>query len=279
MRRLIQVFSTVLVMCLPIPVATASPTCAGLTPTIMGTDDHETINGTSGDDVIYAGGGADEINGFFGDDVICAGSGFDQVFGDAGSDVLIGGPDGDQLNGDGRLNEDNNFMVFPKDSGDDRVFGGPGDDQVRGHTGDDRISGGLGDDSLNGSRGSDRISGGEGVDRLTYFEEAGPVEVRLDLGWTTVSGEDPARDTLEGIEDVVGSHYRSVLIGDQGPNELKGGRRGDFINGGDGNDSLLGENGHDELEGGRGLDFAYGDDGNDRCAAEIRRGCENLLPD
>ena len=277
-------------------VASAEELCRGREPTVVGTDDHDEIYGTSGDDVIAAGAGSDEIYGLSGDDVICGGPGSDQVFGDSGSDLLIGGAGGDQLNADGRLGEDNNAMVFPEYSGDDKLYGGAGDDQVRGQPGDDLISGGPGDDSLNASIGSDRVIGGDGTDRVTYFEERGPVEVRLDRGVARAWGKFPASDTLIQIEDIFGAHYPSVLVGDEGPNDIQGGGRDDRIAGGEGNDSLdggmgadliVGDDGDDQLSGDYGVDELIGHDGVDRadggsdgdaCDAELELWCEEDPP-
>lgn len=273
-------------------VASAEELCRGREPTVVGTNNYDEIYGTSGDDVIAAGAGGDQIYGLSGDDVICGGPGPDVIFGDSGSDVLIGGADGDQLNADGRLGESNNAMVFPEDSGDDEVYGGAGDDQVRGQPGDDLISGGPGDDSLNASIGSDRVIGGDGTDRVTYFEERGPVEVRLDRGVARAWGKFPASDTLIQIEDIFGAHHPSVLVGDEGPNDIRGGGRNDRIAGGGGNDSLdggmggdliVGDDGDDQLSGGYGADELIGHDGVDRadggpdddaCDAELKLWCE-----
>ncbi len=70
----------------------AYKTCAGRTPTILGTGGDDLISGTPGIDVIFGGGGDDVIDGGGGNDVICGGP---------GSDVLIGGPGHDILGGGG----------------------------------------------------------------------------------------------------------------------------------------------------------------------------------
>lgn len=48
-----------------------------------------TLNGTNGNDTIYAYGGDDVIHGFGGDDLIYAGTGMDEVYGGAGNDTII----------------------------------------------------------------------------------------------------------------------------------------------------------------------------------------------
>jgi hypothetical protein len=92
----------------PTPTSPSGPSCNGLTATIVGTERHNRIFGTRGDDVIVALGGHDIIFGRDGDDVICAGTGKDLVlggdgddtiFGEEGKDVLLGGDGNDELDG------------------------------------------------------------------------------------------------------------------------------------------------------------------------------------
>src|ERR1700749_4290171 len=57
------------------------------------------------------------------------------------------------------------------------------------------------------------------------------------------------QDKLFEFEDLEGSAFRDTLIGDGGPNEIKGGP---------GNDTLIGGGGHDTLDGGQGTDGCRG---------------------
>lgn len=70
-------------------------------------------------------------------------------------------------------------------------------------------------------------------------------------------------DSLENIENVVGSNDADVIIGDdaanelsglEGDDELSGGRGGDTLLGGEGNDLLRGGGGNDVVDGGEGID-------------------------
>jgi len=85
--------------------------CAGLEPTIMGTDGDDVLTGTLGNDVIYAGDGDDVVVGGGGNDVICGGLGNDTIWGNSGDDLIRG------------------------DEGDDKLRGGPGADEVHGGAG------------------------------------------------------------------------------------------------------------------------------------------------
>jgi Ca2+-binding RTX toxin-like protein len=68
-------------------------------PTIQGTAGNDTLNGTSGPDVIAGVNGNDTINGLGGDDTLCGGKGLDTVNGGAGHDLVLGGEGNDKLDG------------------------------------------------------------------------------------------------------------------------------------------------------------------------------------
>jgi uncharacterized protein len=94
--------------------------CAGLTPTIRGTDGPNVLTGTTKPDVIMGLGGADVIRGGNDDDVICGGAGDDNLRGENGVDTLLGGFGDDVLSGG---------------TGDDSLIGGPGTDLLNGGPG------------------------------------------------------------------------------------------------------------------------------------------------
>ncbi|HJU96433.1 MAG TPA: endonuclease/exonuclease/phosphatase family protein, partial [Jiangellaceae bacterium] len=98
--------------------------CAGLTPTIRGTNGPDTLTGTIRPDVIMGLGGNDVIRGGNDDDVICGGAGDDVLRGENGVDTLLGG------------------------FGDDVLFGGNGDDTLIGGPGSDVLNSGGGVDQL-----------------------------------------------------------------------------------------------------------------------------------
>jgi len=94
--------------------------CAGLTPTIRGTNGTDVLKGTAKRDVIMGLGGDDVIRGANAEDVICGGAGDDTLHGENSTDVLLGG------------------------FGDDVLFGGNGDDVLIGGPGEDVLVGGDG---------------------------------------------------------------------------------------------------------------------------------------
>ncbi|RVU39409.1 hypothetical protein EOI86_09280 [Hwanghaeella grinnelliae] len=138
----------------------------------------ETIFGTNGADLIFAGGGNDVVRSFNGDDVLFggdgedylnAGNGEDYVDGGTGNDIIDGGSGNDRLlGGDGAdlVSGGQGDDYISGGDGNDFVAGFQGDDIVEGNDGDDNISGGSGQDSLYGGDGNDRLAGGSGDDYL-----------------------------------------------------------------------------------------------------------------
>jgi hypothetical protein len=131
----------------PCPYQVGTPTCLGLTPTIVGTPGSDVINGTAGNDVIHGLYGNDTIDGKGGNDVICGGDSADSIRGGKGNDLIDGG------------------------SGADTVYGDAGKDIIAGGSENDSLYGGGADDDLNGGDGSDSIRGDAGVDRCSSGEQ------------------------------------------------------------------------------------------------------------
>ena len=137
-------------------------------------------------------------------------------------------------------------------------------DIFRGNSNTQYLYGYGGDDLLIGGGGADYMDGGDGMDTASYEGSALGVTVNLATG--TGSGGDAEGDTLTGIENLTGSGFVDMLVGDAGANTLLGlagndtlaGDAGvDHLDGGDGNDSLFGGAGADELIGGAGNDKLY----------------------
>jgi Ca2+-binding RTX toxin-like protein len=218
--------------------------CHGHDATIIGDLDGDgIITGTPGDDVIVGSFIDDTILGLGGNDVICGLQGRDTIEGGGGNDEIYGSKGRDTLRGG---------------DGDDLLSGGQGRDTLVAGTGNDTLEGDRGKDRLRSGLGANSIDGGGGRDQVDY--RAAPEGVTVDLG--TGSG---GADNLVDVENVLGSPYADVIMGDASANHLKGA-------GGD--DELDGAAGDDRLIGGGGTDDGDGGDGSDVCDVESALDCE-----
>jgi Ca2+-binding RTX toxin-like protein len=169
----------------------------------------------------------------------------ERVRGSRSDDELTGGPFLDTIwGGDG--NDEINGL-----GGADRLFGDGGADTINGNAGDDLLDRGHDDDLLNVGPGDDHLSGESGVDTAAYSTSAAGVSVRLATNVATGDGLDDV-----DVENIVGSPFDDVLVGDAGPNTLKGLAGEDIVLGGGGDDRLDGAAGDDLLAGGPGVDAA-----------------------
>jgi Ca2+-binding RTX toxin-like protein len=158
-----------------------------------------------------------------------AGDGNDIVLAGAGDDLVRGGEGDDQLDGG---------------EGDDALQGGNGNDRLIGGLGDDFLLGGAGNDTLIGGAGNDLLDGGDGIDTADYTSDTDGVTV--DLGTGQGRGDGIGRDTLTGVENVIGGSGDDVLTGNELANLLDGGAgkdrivagAGDTVRGGDGDDVI-----------------------------------------
>lgn len=187
--------------------------------------------------VIWGGSGNDTINvgGGFSVTTLTKGDG------GPGDDTLNGGPASD--------------LLFPGETGSDRLFGAGGDDAVVGRPGGgDLLSGGPGTDQLVSDSPCEGhvYDGGAGLSDIAGFGHVSTGGVRAKLGGTAIlrgaGGCSPTR-ILRGNEILEGTPGNDILIGDNRPN---------LIIGREGNDVLFGKGGKDELR---------GDAGRDRCIA------------
>jgi uncharacterized repeat protein (TIGR01451 family) len=216
---------------------TPAALCDGLAVTLFAPPGGAPFDGTPGDDVIQGTDGADRISGRGGNDTIC---------GLGGDDVLLGGP------------------------GDDVLLGGDGNDKLRGAAGDDDLRGGDGKDRLLPEMGTDLVDGGPGWDILDYRAADGPVSVDLGAGsavYTPVGGS-PQSASVSAVENVDGSAFADILVGDAKRNVLRGKQGDDTIDGGGGGDKVDGGIGADLVRGGDGDDVVRGRGGDDTLSGE-----------
>ncbi|MFB9914048.1 beta strand repeat-containing protein, partial [Rhizobium paknamense] len=131
-------------------------------------------------------------------------------------------------------------------------YGNSSNNIIISQAGDDKLYGYAGNDTIRGGDGADVISGGDGSDMSSYIDSDKGVSIDLTAG--TASGGYATGDVLTGIENLEGSYYDDVLIGDANANLLIGGDGVDELRGGDGDDTLRGGAKGDIIDGGAGND-------------------------
>ena len=216
--------------------------------TLAGGEGTNTLLGGNGDDTFIGGLGADFNNGGggFGDVIDYSGSfegvqarlGGSQVFdggfatGDSfqGIEDLIGSDFNDTLVGNVRANV---------------LTGNDGDDFINGDRGNDTLLGGAGNDTIVGGFGQDTIDGGDGIDTLRYANANSRAVVDLSTGAGTAGHS--FGDSITNVENLFGSAFNDVFIGDASDNVLNGWGGVDRLSGGEGNDTLIGGAGNDRF--------------------------------
>jgi Ca2+-binding RTX toxin-like protein len=233
------------------------------------------------------GDGDDEVNGgtYDIDTTIQAGDGEDHVLGGPGNDKILGGPDKDLLYGG--FGEDK----LEGGAGVDTLYGQAGndaigvptdlDDHLWGSSGQDKLYGGEtvhGDDDndtlypgINGD-----LWGGTGVDTLDFSAWTEEVNVSMDGVWNdggdgNDTTTDPCDDWLPGgcipgamnahgdLENVVGTKFGDVIIGNGAENDFDSGEGNDAIDGRGGDDYLnVGVGQNQRVRGGTGVDTCVG---------------------
>ena len=128
-------------------------------------------------------------------------------------------------------------------NGNDTIRGWGGDDTLNGDAGNDSLDGGTGNDKLAGGAGADYLNGGDGIDTADYSTSSAGVDVNLERG--TGLGGDAQGDILVNIENLIGSNFNDVLVGNAQVNMIDGGAGDDTITGGSNNDKLYGGAGND----------------------------------
>lgn len=137
---------------------------------------------------------------------------------------------------------------------DDIIRGRGGDDFLDGRGGNDSLEGGTGNDILRGGRGNDTLDGGSnrsGGDTADY--RTSPTGVTADLSSGSARDGFGGHDTLTRIENITGSAFNDLLVGDNGDNVLRGGEGNDAFS-----SAALPEStgGNDTFVGGGGIDTA-----------------------
>ncbi|MGE5505385.1 MAG: beta strand repeat-containing protein, partial [Actinomycetota bacterium] len=182
---------------------------------------HSTLIGGGGNDILTAKGASNTLIGGAGDDIY--------IVKDVGNVVTEKAGEGaDEIQT--TLNSYSIASIYVENLS----FIGEGDFIGVGNTLGNTLVGGAGNDTLTGGGGADFLVGGQGGDTVSYSSSLSGVTVNLSTG--AGQGGDAAGDILEGIENIAGSAYADVLIGDAGDNILVGGGGADVFDGGAGYD-------------------------------------------
>lgn len=148
-------------------------------------------------------------------------------------------------------------------AGDDSVLGGDGDDALYGDADHDRLYGDAGRDSLYGGSGNDELYGGANADILEG-EDGADLLAGGSSGDVVVGGA--GADEVHA-EDVVPLATALAL----GETEAPTGLRGEWVDGGEGEDTVVGGAGNDQVMGGGGADVLVGGAGDDNLVGDMER--------
>ncbi|MEO5374344.1 MAG: cadherin-like domain-containing protein, partial [Alphaproteobacteria bacterium] len=186
---------------------------------VLGGDDKaNVIWGRGGDDIIYGSRGGDSIHGGAGNNTVS----YRNMQAVRVSIRTVQGP----------LCVDVTDLLYEIQN----LIGSDHNDYLGGDEAVNVLDGGTGDDWLEGREGADTLIGGAGSDTAAYDSSAAGVWVNLDSGLT--QGGDAAGDQLTSIENLRGSAFEDILLGDAGANTLTGLGGADVLAGGDGADTV-----------------------------------------
>lgn len=150
---------------------------------------------------------------------IIGGSGNDTFIGDAGNNTFVGGAGSDTLSHVGQTASVSVNLTTGVATG-----AGIGTDRI---SGIENVIGGSGNDTFVGNSGDNTIIGGAGRDTVSYAAQTSSVSVNLTSGLATGTGI--GRDTLWGIETVIGGSGNDAFVGDAGDNAFIGGAGNDTV--------------------------------------------------
>jgi Ca2+-binding RTX toxin-like protein len=155
---------------------------------------------------------------------------------------------------DGTVNMGNGADIFDNRNGtvDGDVLMGAGADVFQGSAGNvfGTVFGEAGNDTFLVGVGTDNFNGGADVDTLD-FSRTSATQLSLD---PAISLSSASADYFVGFENVIGSEFNDIFIGNNAANQLFGQAADDILMGGGGTDTLRGGFGIDRLTGGNGND-------------------------
>ncbi|MEO7220836.1 MAG: calcium-binding protein [Devosia sp.] len=205
---------------------------------VLGSLGRDTILGTEQNDQIKPIKGNDSINGRGGFDILS--------YADLGSRGIV------LKWGTGKIKD--TFGDTDSFSNIEHVIGSKNSDDMNGTAGGQIFTGGAGKDTIDGVG---------GTDTLDYSLETGGKAINVLLAKHEVTDTFGGTDTVDNIENIIGTTGRDVMTGDGGANTFWGRDGKDNLGGGAGKDTLWGGLHNDALGGGDNDDKLYGEDGSD----------------
>ncbi|AFY48168.1 Ca2+-binding protein, RTX toxin [Nostoc sp. PCC 7524] len=231
----------------------------------------ENVQGSVYNDILVASDAAGNVSGLDGDDILVAGAQADNLDGGNGRDwvtyrrsnagvnvsLLTNNNSGGYAAGDviERASDANGDPIANRSSIEnlegsnfsDTLEGDIANNILRGLIGNDTLRGNAGNDTLIGGIGADVLDGGTGIDWADYSESPSGVRVSLLPGAVNTGGHGEG-DTfvhngqIATVENLLGSDFNDVLIGDNGNNIINPGLSNgvlDTVNGNGGSDRLI----------------------------------------
>ena len=191
------------------------------------------IFGTSGNDTLTGSGQVDCIIGLAGDDTLKGGGGADKLDGGAGTDTASYAGSAHGVIVDLSISTGQAAEGISPAGGD--VLSNI--ENITGSGGNDTLTGDASANVINGGAGGDTMTGGAGTDTLSYASATSSVWV--DIGSTPeIKLGDAAGDSASGFENLTGSPWSDILIGDANDNVIIGNGRADEMDGGAGTDTV-----------------------------------------
>nr|WP_287665689.1 calcium-binding protein [Accumulibacter sp.] len=219
---------------------------------LIGSGFNDSLTGNTANNVLDGGAGSDFLNGATGADTMLGGDGTDSYCVDHAGDIV---------------SESNGSLAT---GGNDIVYSYFAAYTLTANVERLRLmlagaSNGTGnalDNTLYAGDGNNVLNGVSGVDTASYQFATAAVSVSLATTAVQVTGGSGS-DTLQNMDNLVGSNFHDTLVGDAQANTLNGLALNDYLDGGAGNDVLLGGDGTDLLIGGLGQDLLTGGTGSD----------------
>ena len=208
------------------------------TITLHGTDNNDSISGTTNDEIIYGGSGNDTINGEGGVDIIYGGKGNDTINGGVGEDTIVW-----------NLGDDLDTVTFSDI--DHLKFG-------EGITFEDLTFYAEGNNLRIVVKGD--MTQGIICNNYYYGNDYRPENIIFaDGSIFPIQNSGLVIHHDDRSERILGTDYADTIYGGKGNDDISGGNGNDIIYGKDGNDTISGGNGTDIIIGGKGNDTINGD--------------------